>query len=118
MAKQTLTQRVSSLEEWLECIDTKLLKLDYDVNNGMSERIAAALVKHQQEQWQIERDRRLKEAEDQLAKNREYGEKRDAEQATQMKRMEIKTKLWSAIVPAGITAIGIVVVTLLTRGGP
>ena len=118
MAKQTLTQRVEYLEDCYAAIDGKLGKLDYDVNNGMSDRIAAALMKHQEEEWNRERDVRLKEAEEQLAKNREYGEKRDADQAAQLHRMEIKTKLWSAIVPAAITAIGIVVVTLLTRGGP
>ena len=118
MAKQTLTQRVEYLEDCYAAIDGKLGKLDYDVNNGMSDRIAAALMKHQEEEWNRERDVRLKEAEEQLAKNREYGEKRDAEQATQMKRMEIKTKLWAALIPSGITAAGIIIVALLARGGP
>jgi len=124
VVKPTLTTRVKRLEdcfeergEALERIDDKLKKLDYDVNNGMGDRISRALMEHQEKQWQAERDRRLKEAEEQLSRNREYGEKRDAEQARQMKTMEIKTKLWAAVVPAAITVVGIITVALLTRGG-
>ena len=124
MARVTVAQlatRLDKLEESvpgeLAKVNSRLDKLDFDVNNGMSDRIAAALVKHQEEQWQKERDTRLEEAETQLALNREYGEKRDADQTAQLRHLEIKTKLWSAVVPAVITAIGIVVVALFTGGG-
>lgn len=98
-------------------LHSRLDKLEYAVNNGMSGRIAAAVTTALEEQqrhlWEREMEERRLKIEEQQAQNRAYGAKRDADQARAMARM----KLWAAIVPGIIAALGIIVVAFINRGG-
>ena len=104
MAKETLTSRVDRLEECFEErskvlgeINGKLEKLDYDVNNGMSTRIATAVTTAFREERREEREREVEQ-------NRIMGEHKDR-----------ILKVWAMILTFLGSGSIVALVTLLVR---
>ena len=81
MAKETLTTRVTHLEGCYGEIEKSLVKLDYDINNGMSDRLAtaisSALREEQERERKLDRDERTLQLEEQKVANETMGRKKD-----------------------------------------
>ena len=123
-----IERRVEKLEGCVDVLQSQIDDMKREVrsqfaeqkawmSNGFSDRLAAIvgarMDDHRKEEWERERQERELQLKEKEVRDREYGQRRDQEQARDM----AKQKLWSAIIPAAISAIGIIGVALMGGAG-
>ena len=119
-----VARRVEKLEGRVDTLQSQIGKMQSEVRaqfaeqrawmtNGFSDKVAAIVGArvddYRKEEWERERQERELQLKEKEVRDREYGQRRDQEQARDM----AKQKLWSAIIPAIIAAIGIIVVAMM-----